>query len=222
MLSAALVAQIERSSWFNPPWAPYLIVDADLRIRAVNQAYEQATAHPRSWLTGERLFDVFPDNPAEPAADGVANLSDSLDLVFSRGTRHWMGVQRYDVPDLMDRRAFVHKVWVPVNSPIKDGGKTVAVLHHVQDVTTAMSRLAGQCAGLGLGALQAAAEALWREFPGMSREAVLGTLTDSCRVVIETLGAPDPERVTALARLRLEIRAGHPSPASSQSPHAGR
>ena len=106
MLSPGLVAQIEQSPWFQAPWAPYLLVDADLRIRAVNRAYEQATAHPRAWLAGERLFEVFPDNPADPVADGVANLSKSLEFVFRRGTRHWMGVQRYDVPDLADRGAF--------------------------------------------------------------------------------------------------------------------
>ena len=46
-----------------------------------------------------------------------------------------MGVQRYDVPDPRNRGEFVVKVWAPVNSPIIDGGRTIAALHHVEDVT---------------------------------------------------------------------------------------
>jgi len=211
MLSAGLASKIEASSWFKANWAPYLLVDADLRIRGVNPAYERATAHARSWLVGERLFDVFPDNPADPAADGVANLSSSLERVFRTGARHWMGVQRYDVPDPYVPGSFVYKVWAPVNSPVKDGGRTVAVLHHVQDVTAVLSRAdEDTTAASRLTGLQAATDALWRQFPDVPREAVLGVLTHSQRVVIETLGAPDLERASALARLRLEARTGHP------------
>lgn len=211
MLSAALVDRIETSGWFRASSAPYLLVDGDRRIRAVNTAYEQATAHPRRHLVGERLFDVFPDNPAAPAADGVANLSRSLDRVFSRGSRHWMGVQRYDVPDLRERGSFIYKVWAPVNSPVKDGGRTVAVLHHVKDVTAVLDRAdEGTATPSGLDNLQVATDALWRQFPDVPREAVLGILTHSQRVVIETLGAPDAERAEELARLRLETQAGHP------------
>jgi hypothetical protein len=211
MLSPGLVAKIEASSWFQVSWAPYLLVDTDLRIRGVNPAYEQATAHPRSWLVGERLFDVFPDNPADPAADGVANLSSSLELVFRTGARHWMGLQRYDVPDPYDPGSFVYKVWAPVNSPVKDGGRTVAVLHHVQDVTAVLSRAdEDTTVESRLTELQATTDALGRQFPDLPREAVLGTLTHSQRVIIETLGFPDLEQAQALARLRLETRTGHP------------
>jgi hypothetical protein len=58
--------------------------------------------------------------------------------------------------------------------------------------------------------LLSARSALWRQFPDLSREAVLGILTHSQRLVIETLGAPDAERAAELARLRLEARTGHP------------
>jgi nitrogen-specific signal transduction histidine kinase len=77
MPSARQASAIEESTWFQTRWAPYLLVDADLRIRAVNTAYEHVSAHPRDSLVGERLFDVFPDNPANPEADGVANVSAS-------------------------------------------------------------------------------------------------------------------------------------------------
>ena len=135
MLSASRASAIEESAWFQSKWAPYLLADANLRIRAVNAACERVSGHPREGLLGRQLFDVFPDNPADPDADGVANASASLELVFRRGVRHWLGVQRYDIPDWRNPGEFVYKVWTPVNSPIKDGKKTIAVLQHAQDVT---------------------------------------------------------------------------------------
>lgn len=99
-LSHSQVSTVEAAAWFQANWVSNLVVDADLRTRAVNGAYERATAHPRDALVGRILFDVFPDNPANPQANGVANLAASMDLVFRRGVRDWMGVQRHDIPDL--------------------------------------------------------------------------------------------------------------------------
>lgn len=211
MLSASRVASIEESAWFQTQWAPYLLADTNLRIRAVNAAYERASGHPRESLLGEALFDVFPDNPANPEADGVANASASLEWVLRHGARHWMGVQRYDSPDLSRPGEFIYKVWTPVNSPIKDGKRTVAVLHHVQDVTRAVPAKPAHVAYPQLSELRRRAEVLSRQFPELPAEAVLGVLTHSHSVVMENSGAQDLERAEELARLRLETHAGHPA-----------
>jgi PAS fold len=206
MLSADLVDRITRSNWFNA-WSPYLVVDTDLRIRAVNRAYELATGHARSLLVGEHLFAAFPDNPADPGADGVANLSRSLESVFRHGAPNWMGVQRYDVPDVESAGTFVHKLWAPVNSPSRERGRTVGALHHVEDVTDL-----GEWVGPAGAGITSAARLLWRRFPGLSFEAVLGVLAHSHLVVAEDLSAPDPERAEELATVRLEVLATHPNP----------
>jgi hypothetical protein len=66
----------------------------------------------------------------------VARLTESLEWVFRRGTRHHLGVQRYDIPSPQDRSTFVVKVWAPVNSPLRDeSGRVVAALHHAEDIT---------------------------------------------------------------------------------------
>jgi len=207
MLSDSRVSAIERSAWFQTKWAPYLVIDADLCIRALNTAYEDVIAHPRASLIGRMLFDAFPDNPADPEADGVAKLSASLDFVFRRGVRHWMGVQRYDIPDRQSPGEFIYRVWTPVNSPIKEIKKTAAVLHHVQDVTCVVPPAAYR----DLAELRTAAAALGRHFPNLPAEAVLGVLTHSHSVVMKSFGAPDAERAEALAKLRLETHAGHPA-----------
>lgn len=210
-MSGNRVSAIEKATWFQADWVPYLLADADLRIRAVNAAGERVSGLPRDCLIGEPLFDVFPDNPANPHADGVANAAASLESVFRRGTRHWMGVQRYDAPDRRNPGEFIYKVWTPVNSPIKDGKRTVAVLNHVQDVTHVVPPAPARLAYPQLAELRSAAAMLERQFPDLPPEAVLGVLADSHSVVIEKTGMQDFERAEALARLRLETHAGHPA-----------
>ncbi|MGF2945661.1 PAS domain-containing protein [Mycobacterium sp. Lab-001] len=60
MLSGRQVAEIENSTRFRTIWAPYALIDTDVRIRAVNSAYERASAHPRDAMVGRPLFEVFP------------------------------------------------------------------------------------------------------------------------------------------------------------------
>ncbi|ORB75401.1 PAS domain-containing protein [Mycobacterium scrofulaceum] len=211
MLSASRVSAIEESAWFQSKWAPYLLTDGDWRIRAVNSACERVSGHPRDDLLGHQLFDVFPDNPSDPDADGVANVSASLELVFRRGVRHWMGVQRYDLPDRQHPGEFVYRVWTPMNSPIKDGKKTVAVLQHAQDVTRVVPPTPEERAYPKLFELRRAADALGRQFPDLSPEAVLGVLAHSHSVITESAGNEDLSRAAALAKLRLETHAGHPA-----------
>ena len=142
-MRAALTA-IGVSPVFYETVAPYLLLDSDLRIVAANPAYAAATSRPREELVGAYIFDAFPDNPADPAADGVAKLQASLEQVLRRSRRHRMHIQRYDVPGRTPDEDFVRKYWSPVNTPVPDDrGRTVGVLHHVEDVTTVWALVHG-------------------------------------------------------------------------------
>ena len=81
----------------------------------VNTAYATATFTHRSDIVGRSLFDVFPDNPDHPFADGVSNLYNSLKTVAKTGQPHAMAVQRYDIRD--PAGAFVERHWQPINTP---------------------------------------------------------------------------------------------------------
>lgn len=119
--------------------APYLLLDAKLNIRAVNDAYLRATGRERGELIGTHMFDAFPDNPADAAATGVHNLQASLSRVLRDGAAHQMPIQRYDVAP-SGSAEFIPKVWSPVNSPITDDeGRVVGLLHHVEDITQLMA-----------------------------------------------------------------------------------
>ena len=56
----------------------YLVLDPDLRIVAVSDAYTRATMTERDALLGKHIFEAFPDNPGDPEAEGVRNLRASL------------------------------------------------------------------------------------------------------------------------------------------------
>src|SRR5580765_2426612 len=57
----------------------YLVLDPTLDIVAVTDAYLDATMTRREDIVGRGIFDVFPDNPDDPDATGVANLRASLE-----------------------------------------------------------------------------------------------------------------------------------------------
>ena len=59
---------------FETSQCPYLVLDprAGLHIVDINDAYAGVTMTTRVSVAGERLFDVFPDNPEDLFADGVS------------------------------------------------------------------------------------------------------------------------------------------------------
>lgn len=133
-LADAAIRGIASSVAFRASAAPYLLLDLELRIRAANAAYQLATHHDIAGMAGEPMFDVFPDNPATPEAHSVERLTESFERALSRGGADRMGLQRYDV--LAEPGGFVEKSWLPVNLPVRDpDGRTVGILHHVEDVT---------------------------------------------------------------------------------------
>jgi len=112
----------------------YLILDEQLAIVAVNDAYAQATMTRREAIIGRGLFEVFPDNPDDTSADGVSNLLASLNFVRKNKKPHTMAVQKYDIrrPD----GTFEVRYWSPKNSPVLDKNKNIAyIIHRVEDVT---------------------------------------------------------------------------------------
>jgi len=115
---------------------PYMLLDPGpgLLIVDINDAYAAATFINRGDVVGRSLFEIFPDNPDDPLADGVSNLYTSLRIVGETGRAHAMKIQRYDIRD--GNGAIVERHWQPINSPIHDAaGHLLFLLHHVEDVT---------------------------------------------------------------------------------------
>jgi len=115
----------------------YLVLDRSLRIVAVSDAYLHATMTAREQIVGRGVFEVFPDNPDDPSATGVANLNASLARVLAERRPDTMAVQKYDIrqPDA-EGGGFEERFWSPVNSPVFGPDGAVAyIIHRVEDVT---------------------------------------------------------------------------------------
>jgi signal transduction histidine kinase/CheY-like chemotaxis protein len=118
----------------------YLVLAPDLTIVAVSDAYLAATMTRREAILGHGVFDVFPDNPDDPATEGVRNLRASLQRVKHDRAVDAMPVQRYDIrrPE-SEGGGFEERFWSPVNSPVLDpDGSLVYIIHSVEDVSEFM------------------------------------------------------------------------------------
>ena len=114
---------------------PYLVLspDREFNIIAVNEHYLRATGTQREAIIGRPLFDVFPDNPSDPAANGTSDLRSSLLRVLRDRVADVMGVQKYDIPH---ENGFLLKYWSPINTPVFGAdGNILSIIHHVEDVT---------------------------------------------------------------------------------------
>jgi PAS domain S-box-containing protein len=115
----------------------YLIVDRDFTIAAASDAYLSATLTTRAAIVGRNLFDVFPDDPNDPNADGVGKLRASLKRVRDLRQPDPMPVQRYAIPrPESEGGGFEERYWSPLNLPILDAsGEVRWIIHRVEDVT---------------------------------------------------------------------------------------
>jgi signal transduction histidine kinase/ActR/RegA family two-component response regulator len=115
----------------------YLVLDPELRIVAVSDAYLRATMTRRDEIIGRGIFDVFPDNPDDPNATGVRNLSASLERVRQKRVADTMAVQKYDIPRPAEEGGgFEERFWSPKNTPVLDeAGGLAYIIHRVADVT---------------------------------------------------------------------------------------
>lgn len=122
---------------FNSLPGCYLILSAqapEFLIEDATAAYF-AVSHTSRDIIGKPLFEVFPDNPADPEATGVKNLTASLLRVIKTKQPHEMAIQRYDTKrpgnDHYDIR-----YWKPLNIPVlAEDGSVEYIIHSVEDVT---------------------------------------------------------------------------------------
>lgn len=104
---------------------------------AASDAYLRATMTERADIMGRRLFEVFPDNPQYPGADGVRNLSASLARVKENLRSDVMAAQFYPIRRPTEAGGgFEDRWWSPINSPVLGPhGELTYIIHRVEDVT---------------------------------------------------------------------------------------
>jgi signal transduction histidine kinase/DNA-binding response OmpR family regulator len=135
--SRANLAKLDFRSLFESAPGLYLVLDPDLQIVAMSDAYAIATMTRREEIIGRNIFDVFPDNPDDPDADGVRNLKASLAQVIEQKTANTMAIQKYDIrKSESEGGGFEKRYWSPFNSPVLGKNQKLAyIIHRVEDVT---------------------------------------------------------------------------------------
>lgn len=119
----------------------YLILKPDapkFTIVAVSDAYAKATMTKREEILGKGLFEVFLDNPNDPHATGVKNLTASLMSVLKNKKPHKMQLQKYHIRTAKITK-FEERYWNSLNKPVLDeSGNVSYIVHWVVDVTRAI------------------------------------------------------------------------------------
>jgi PAS domain S-box-containing protein len=122
---------------FEAAPTPFLVLTPEFQIVAVSDSYLRATMTRRHDIVGRGLFEVFPDNPTDPTADGVRNLRNSLNKVLSTRQPDEMATQKYDVRRPREEGgSFEERYWSPLNTPVFNcRGEVTYIIHRVEDVT---------------------------------------------------------------------------------------
>jgi PAS domain S-box-containing protein len=188
-------ARLHFQALFEASPGLFLVLRPDRTIVAASDAYLAATMTRREDIVGRNLFDVFPDNPDDPAATGVRNLRASLDRVLQGRAADTMAVQKYDIRRPADQGGgFEERYWSPVNSPVPGpGGEVEYVIHRVEDVTAFVRRQQAATA-LAPGADESRARTERMEAEIYLRGQQLQQLNEQLRAANEALAAEVAER----------------------------
>ncbi|MCL8009631.1 PP2C family protein-serine/threonine phosphatase [Streptomyces sp. AS02] len=123
------------------------LLTPELVYADANEDFQRLSGRTREQLVGRYIFDVFPENPNDPAATGMRDVRASMLRVVATGERDTMALQRYDVEDPMLPGHWEERYWSPINAPVRGPhGKVEFVLHRVEEVTE-LIRLRGGAGG---------------------------------------------------------------------------
>jgi serine phosphatase RsbU (regulator of sigma subunit) len=113
-----------------------MVLGPDLVIVDVNEAACLVTGRTREDLLGRYLFDAFPDNPADPEAEGVRKLHASLHRVLRSKEPDTMAPMKYDIPMADQPGMFKERWWSAINTPVLGpDGQVAWIIHRGEDVT---------------------------------------------------------------------------------------
>lgn len=112
------------------------LLTPELVFADVNAAFLRQIGRSRDQVVGGYVFDVFPDNPHDPAVSGTRELEASLRRVLETREIDTMELLRYDVESAEQPGRWDKRYWSPVNAPVltSDGGVAV-LIHRVEEVT---------------------------------------------------------------------------------------
>ncbi|MXO84485.1 PAS domain-containing protein [Altererythrobacter aurantiacus] len=123
-----MTIQFERLLGASPN--PYVLLDRDLVIVWMNDAYLQVTMSRREEIIGRKMFDAF---PSEEGTESHDLLAESFARVIDTCEADEIALIRYDIQN-EDGGTDV-RYWSATHTPICDDGELRFILQHTVDVT---------------------------------------------------------------------------------------
>ncbi|AYQ29633.1 MULTISPECIES: PAS domain-containing protein [unclassified Polaromonas] len=125
---------------FGPLPGLFLVLKPDDGFTIVGASEEYlSVTYTTPAIFGRKLFDVFPDNPQDPGADGVQKLDASLREVMATRKPHVMAPQRYDLR-APGKEEFLERYWTAMNAPVLDAHGEVEYLLLTVEVAAAKGK----------------------------------------------------------------------------------
>jgi PAS domain S-box-containing protein len=128
--------QIDYAAVFRALPGMVALLTPELVYVDVNDDFVRLTGRAREQLLGRYIFEVFPENPHDPAAAGMRETRDSMLRAVATGERDTMAVLRYDIEAAQRPGHWQEHFWSPVNAPVLGtDGKVTLLVHRVEEVT---------------------------------------------------------------------------------------
>lgn len=125
---------------FGPLPGLFLVLKPDDGFTIVGASEEYlSVTYTTPAIFGRKLFDVFPDNPQDPGADGVQKLDASLREAMATRKPHVMAPQRYDLR-APGKEEFLERYWTAMNAPVLDAHGEVEYLLLTVEVAAAKGK----------------------------------------------------------------------------------
>jgi signal transduction histidine kinase/CheY-like chemotaxis protein len=117
--------------------AGLVVLNTDLEMIGVTDAYLRQTGTSRGDIIGHHAFDAFPDNPDDESPTSMNAMRTSYLRVIDTARPDSTALQRYDIAIRDDPNgAFETRYWSVINSPVlDDDGSVIAIIHRADDVT---------------------------------------------------------------------------------------
>ncbi|MFI6935399.1 PP2C family protein-serine/threonine phosphatase [Streptomyces sp. NPDC050287] len=136
--------QIDYAAVFRALPGMVALLTPDLVYADANEDFLRLAGRSREHLVGRYIFDVFPENPNDPAAAGMRETRESMLRAVTTGERDTMALLRYDIEDHQRPGHWQEHYWSPVNAPVfGPDGQVTLIVHRVEEVTELIRAFGG-------------------------------------------------------------------------------
>jgi PAS domain S-box-containing protein len=113
-----------------------VLLSPEFIVEAASENYLAVSGKTRAELIGHYLFDVFPDNPHDPAAHSVADVRAALRQVVATGQPSELPAQLYALADPANPGQFIEHYWQSRSTPVLDEqGRVAHIIQTVVNIT---------------------------------------------------------------------------------------